>query len=56
MNQSTKQLRITSIKKINKRDRYDLTINSTRNFFANGVLIHNTSGRYTYTDICLDLP
>lgn len=38
------QVKIKSIKKLpNKRDRYDLTINSTHNFFANGILIHNTS-------------
>ena len=38
---------IVKIKKITKRsdvlDRYDLTVPTTNNFFANGVLIHNTS-------------
>ena len=38
--------KIKSIKKLNKKfDRYDLTINKTNNFFANGILIHNTSCR-----------
>lgn len=37
--------KIVSIRKIERKDRYDLTVNSTHNFFANGVLIHNTSGR-----------
>lgn len=36
-------LKIKNIKKIPTRDRYDLTINSTHNFFANNILIHNTS-------------
>ena len=42
------KLKIIGIKKIPKRDRYDLTINSTHNFFANGILIHNTSGIFSY--------
>lgn len=42
------QLKIKSIKRHKKEDRYDLTVNSTHNFFANGVLIHNTSGRVGY--------
>lgn len=37
-------LKIKTIRKVPKTDRYDLTVNSTHNFFANGVLIHNTSG------------
>lgn len=37
------RVKIKSIKKIDKLDRYDLTIDSTHNFFANGILIHNTS-------------
>ena len=36
-------LKIIDIQKIPRRDRYDLTVNSTKNFFANGILIHNTS-------------
>ena len=36
-------LKIKSIKKIPTKDRYDLTVESTHNFFANGILIHNTS-------------
>ena len=36
-------IKIKSIKRIPKNDRYDLTIGSTKNFFANGILIHNTS-------------
>lgn len=38
-------LKIKTIKKINRKDRYDLTVPATNNFFANGILIHNTSGR-----------
>lgn len=41
-------LKIKSIKKIPTKDRYDLTVNSTHNFFANGILIHNTSGISAY--------
>lgn len=45
-----KILKIKSVKKLSKRqDRYDLTIKSTNNFYANGILIHNTSGRFSYT-------
>lgn len=40
-----KHLRIKNIKKIPKEDRYDLRVDSTHNFFANGILIHNTSHR-----------
>lgn len=40
-------MEIVKIKKItkleNKLDRYDLTVSATNNFFANGILIHNTS-------------
>ena len=37
-------VKIKSIKKLEKvHDRYDLTVSSTNNFFANGILIHNTS-------------
>ena len=39
-----KVVKIKSIKKLDhKLDRYDLTVSSTNNFYANGVLIHNTS-------------
>lgn len=37
-------LKIKKIKKIHRKDRYDLTVNATKNFFANSILIHNTSG------------
>ena len=41
-----RKVKIKSIKKLEyKENRYDLTVNSTHNFFANGILIHNTSGR-----------
>ena len=41
-----KEIKIKSIKKLEKEnDRYDLTVNKNRNFFANNILIHNTSGR-----------
>ena len=36
-------LKIKRITPVHRRDRYDLTIASTHNFFANGILIHNTS-------------
>jgi len=39
--------KIVKIKKITKlpvkHDRYDLTVSTTNNFYANGILIHNTS-------------
>lgn len=39
-------VKIKSIKKLDSvYDRYDLTVNATHNFFANGILIHNTSHR-----------
>ena len=41
-----KTVKIKSIKKLKeKNDRYDLTVPKNSNFFANGILIHNTSGR-----------
>ena len=43
-----KQVKIKSIEKLPiKYDRYDLTVNSTGNFFANDILIHNTSAIYS---------
>lgn len=39
------KIKIKSINKISKRDRYDLTVPETSNFYANGILIHNTSQR-----------
>ena len=49
------QVKIKSIKKLPyKLDRYDLTINSTHNFFANGILIHNTSA--IYANILTNVP
>lgn len=50
-----KTVKIKSIKKIPRRDRYDLTINTTHNFFANGVLIHNTSARTGYLPVYKNL-
>lgn len=41
-------MKIKSIRKIDRQDRYDLTIDETHNFFANGILIHNTSQRVYY--------
>ena len=39
-----KIVKIKSIKKLDKKfDRYDLTVSGTSNFYANNVLIHNTS-------------
>ena len=43
-----KYVKIKSIKKIDILDRYDLTVNTTHNFFANNILIHNTSGISSY--------
>lgn len=46
-------LKIKNIKKLDiKYDRYDLTVPATSNFYANGILIHNTSQRVarTYDD------
>lgn len=41
-------LKITKIKKLDKvHDRYDLNVPKTSNFYANGILIHNTSARFT---------
>lgn len=40
-----KSVKIKSIKRIPKNDRYDLTVPKNHNFFANNILIHNTSGR-----------
>lgn len=51
-----KTVKIKSIKKIPRKDRYDLTINSTHNFFANGILIHNTSGRTANIHVRESLP
>ena len=43
------EVKIKSIKKLNiKNDRYDLTMFKNHNFFANGILIHNTSARSSY--------
>lgn len=48
-------IKVKSIKRISKRDRYDLTIPKTHNFFANGILIHNTSGRTGLIPVKQDL-
>jgi hypothetical protein len=38
------KVKIKKITKLEKKfNRYDLTVNSTKNFFANNILIHNTS-------------
>lgn len=43
-----KLIKIKNIKKLDKvYDRYDLTVSTTNNFFANGILIHNTSGIFS---------
>lgn len=43
-----KIVKIKNIKKLDKvYDRYDLTVGSTNNFFANGMLIHNTSAIFS---------
>lgn len=42
-----KSVKIKNIKKLeSKNDRYDLTIGTNHNFFANNILIHNTSARF----------
>lgn len=41
-----REIKIKSIKRLEQKlDRYDLTMERTHNFFANGILIHNTSAR-----------
>jgi hypothetical protein len=48
--------KIKKISKLNrKNDRYDLTINKYHNFYANGILIHNTSFRAIYGYKLLEL-
>ena len=43
-----KKLKITSIKKLNKNnDRYDITVNATSNFYANGILVHNSNAVFS---------
>ncbi len=37
------EMKIKSIKRIPRKDRYDLTVESTHNFFVNNILIHNSS-------------
>lgn len=50
-------VKIKSIQKLAiVNDRYDLTINTTHNFFANNVLIHNTSQRYGLVQVERRLP
>ena len=50
-----KIVKIKSIKKLDTiHDRYDLTVSSTNNFFANGILIHNTSA--VYSNIPVKMP
>lgn len=45
-------VKIKSIKKLDaKYDRYDLTVPETNNFYANGILVHNTSCRIGYMKI-----
>ena len=44
-------VKIKSIKRVPREDRYDLTVNATHNFFANGILIHNTSGRIGHVKV-----
>jgi len=43
-----RKVKIKKIRKLPKGDRYDLTVPETSNFFANGILIHNTSQRTGY--------
>ena len=52
-----KSVRIKSIKKLDyKLDRYDLTVSTTNNFYANGILIHNTSAIYSNIPTLNPLP
>lgn len=47
-----KKIKIKSIEKLNgPNDRYDLVIPKNHNFFANGILIHNSSGRTGYVRV-----
>lgn len=51
-------MEIVKIKRItkleHKHDRYDLTVSATNNFFANGILIHNTS--VIFSNILTNIP
>jgi hypothetical protein len=47
--------KIVKIEKIPRQDRYDITVKGSHNFFANGVLIHNSSGRTGYLSLHGDL-
>ena len=49
------RVKIKSIKRVPREDRFDLTVNATHNFFANGILIHNTSGRIGNVQLARDL-
>lgn len=40
-------MKIKSINKIISRTKYDLTVENTENFFANGILIHNCQGIFS---------
>lgn len=45
-------MKITKIEKLDEKyDRYDLTVGETSNFYANGILIHNTSQRSGYVPV-----
>ena len=41
MKKQLQLVKIKNIKRIDKRDRYDITVPKTSNFFANGILVHN---------------
>lgn len=43
-----KILQLKSIKPISNRVRYDLTVETNHNFFADGALVHNCNARYVY--------
>jgi RNA ligase (TIGR02306 family) len=44
-------VKIKSIQRItNPSKRYDVTVEDNSNYFANGILIHNCNGRFTYRD------
>lgn len=49
------EIKIKTIKKLFiKNDRYDLTMYKNNNFFANNILIHNTSARTSYCKVEID--
>lgn len=45
------EIKIKKINKISNYCKYDITVPSTNNFFANGILIHNSNGGISYNNV-----